>query len=41
MATQPVSHQRKRFTLTQDTWAVILALVLAVAVHLGLFKVPW
>lgn len=31
----------KSFVLTQDTWAVILALALAFAVRIGLFKVPW
>ena len=36
------SDNKKRFSLTLDTWAVIVAMVLAVVVKLGLFtKVPW
>jgi hypothetical protein len=36
------SSNTKAFTLSLDTWAVILALVLALAVRVGVFtKVPW
>ena len=36
------SDSKKSFSLTLDTWAVIVALALAVVVKLGLFtKVPW
>lgn len=37
-----VSGASKRFNLSLDTWAVILALALALAVRVGLFnKIPW
>ena len=37
-----VSSNRKRFTLSLDTWAVVLALALAAAVRLHILKaVPW
>jgi hypothetical protein len=37
-----VSGSRKRFKLSLDTWAVILALVLALLVRVGVFqKIPW
>jgi hypothetical protein len=36
------SSNRKRFTLSLDTWAVLLALALAAAVRLHILKaVPW
>jgi hypothetical protein len=36
------SSNRKGFKLALDTWAVILALALALAVRVGVFqKVPW
>jgi hypothetical protein len=34
--------QAKRFRLSLDTWAVLLALALALVVRLNLFtKIPW
>jgi len=37
-----VGSNRKRFTLSLDTWAVLLALALAAAVRLHILKaVPW
>jgi hypothetical protein len=45
MSTQlssPNKASSKGFKLSLDTWAVLLALVLALAVKLGVFtKVPW
>ena len=41
MATE-ASPKSKRFNLSLDTWAVILALTLALAVRAGVFtKIPW
>jgi hypothetical protein len=38
----PTEPDRKRFKLSLDTWAVILALALALAVRANVFsKVPW
>ncbi len=40
--TNKESSRRTTFNLSLDTWAVILALTLALAVRLGLLnKVPW
>jgi hypothetical protein len=37
-----VSLGSKRFKLALDTWAVILALALALAVRIGIVhKIPW
>jgi hypothetical protein len=37
-----VSSNRKKFRLSLDTWAVLLALALAAAVRLHILKaVPW
>jgi hypothetical protein len=37
-----IGSNRQRFTLSLDTWAVLLALVLAAAVRLHILKaVPW
>lgn len=37
-----VSGSGKRLALSVDTWAVILALVLALLVRVGVFqKIPW
>ena len=43
MATEtPTSASRKRASLSLDTWAVIVALILALAVKFDIFKsVPW
>ncbi|MGP0019528.1 MAG: hypothetical protein ACLPHP_13235 [Candidatus Sulfotelmatobacter sp.] len=41
MATESSSN-RKGFKLALDTWAVILALALALSVRAGVFeKIPW
>jgi hypothetical protein len=37
-----IDSKRRRFTLSLDTWAVLLALALAAAVRLHILKaVPW
>jgi hypothetical protein len=37
-----ISGNRHRFKLALDTWAVILALALALMVRAGIFKkIPW
>jgi hypothetical protein len=42
MVPEAPSRSEKRFQLTLDTWAVILALGLALIVRLNLFqKIPW
>lgn len=42
MSDQASSRNSKSFTLALDTWAVILALVLALAVRVDLLKkIPW
>ena len=41
-AQEHVVQQKKRWSLSLDTWAVIVALLAALLVRAGLFKhVPW
>ena len=42
MSTETSSGSARNFRLSLDTWAVIVALALAIAVRFGAFtKVPW